>query len=303
MATLCGLGASSLTGAQRRRLRHKQRTTKKSPRSRSWRVRPELAYCTIRGVPISLLSATHPRPMSGKHWSFARLLATHFWSISAVAGSPPLSRAAAHSTRAERPRFLCRLAWTCARQRGWWALRPGDEPTGDLRLPFSTNEVGAVAERINLFTLVHETAHQLSFNTGMFSRQADVPGVCPKVWQRTSSSGDQVSRMPSAASTGRGWKPCGRLSIGSQLGTFWPTTRAFEGNISNWPMPRLGCSSITCCGPARGNLAFASLSARLRLRTKPSERVKIAEKVLGPLTKLDRELKDEARKYLRESLR
>ena len=30
---------------------------------------------------------------------------------------------------------------------------------------------------MNLFTLVHETAHQLSFNTGMLNRQADLP-VC-----------------------------------------------------------------------------------------------------------------------------
>ena len=32
-------------------------------------------------------------------------------------------------------------------------------------------------ERLNLFTLVHETAHQLSFNTGMFVR-TNVPPLC-----------------------------------------------------------------------------------------------------------------------------
>ena len=37
--------------------------------------------------------------------------------------------------------------------------------------------IAAQAERVNLFTLVHETAHQLSFNTGILNRQADVP-VC-----------------------------------------------------------------------------------------------------------------------------
>ncbi len=31
------------------------------------------------------------------------------------------------------------------------------------------------AERVNLFSLIHETAHMLCFNTGLLSRQADVP--------------------------------------------------------------------------------------------------------------------------------
>ncbi len=48
---------------------------------------------------------------------------------------------------------------------------------------------------------------------------------------------------------------------------------------------------------------FRQFVSETQAANKASERVKIAEKVFGPLTKLDRELKDEARKYLRESLR
>jgi hypothetical protein len=36
-------------------------------------------------------------------------------------------------------------------------------------------ELDAKAESVNTFTLVHETAHLLSFNTGLLSRRADVP--------------------------------------------------------------------------------------------------------------------------------
>jgi hypothetical protein len=38
-------------------------------------------------------------------------------------------------------------------------------------------DFGAGQDKANLFTLVHETTHMLSYNTGLLSRQADVP-VC-----------------------------------------------------------------------------------------------------------------------------
>jgi hypothetical protein len=62
---------------------------------------------------------------------------------------------------------------------------PGDEVGGQYDL--DTNrlvifdfrprraELAADPERVNLFTLVHETTHLLCFNTGLLSRKADVP--------------------------------------------------------------------------------------------------------------------------------
>ena len=44
---------------------------------------------------------------------------------------------------------------------------------------------------------------------------------------------------------------------------------------------------------------FRQYLAEVQGSNKPADRTRIAEKTLGPLAKLDHELKDEARKYLR----
>ena len=69
-------------------------------------------------------------------------------------------------------------------------------------------------------------------------------------------------------------------TTGSRLATCWPMTRRSSRRPSNWPMPRAGCWSITCCGRARDNHGFVNTWPRSRPRTS-RPRLRIAEKVLG----------------------
>jgi hypothetical protein len=155
------------------------------------------------------------------------------------------------------------------------------------------------AQRVNLFTLVHETAHQLSFNTGMLHRQVDLP-LC-------------VSE--GLATYVELWRPGVKNAIG---GVNRPRMDALRQAVDWIPIGDL-LSDDTAFEPKTDQLAYAESwllvhyllranSRQPRFRqfvtevqaaNKKAERLQIAEKVLGPLTKLDHELKGEARKYLR----
>ena len=53
--------------------------------------------------------------------------------------------------------------------------------------------IAAEADRVNLFTLVHETAHQLSFNTGILNRQGRAALMrVGRAWRPMSSSGGRA---------------------------------------------------------------------------------------------------------------
>ncbi|MGO8897364.1 MAG: DUF1570 domain-containing protein [Isosphaeraceae bacterium] len=159
--------------------------------------------------------------------------------------------------------------------------------------------IAARAERVNLFTLVHETAHQLSFNTGILNRQVDLP-VC-------------VSE--GLATYVELWRPGAKNAIG---GVNRPRIEALRQAV-DWI--RIGELLVddTAFEPKTEQLAYAeswllvhyllrASSRQPRFRqylaevqgsNKPADRTRIAETTLGPLAKLDHELKDEARKYLR----
>jgi len=157
----------------------------------------------------------------------------------------------------------------------------------------------AQAERVNLFTLVHETAHQLSFNTGILNRQVDLP-VC-------------VSE--GLATYVELWRPGVKNAIG---GVNRPRIEALRQAV-DWIQIGDLLADDTALEPKTAQLAYAeswllvhyllrASSRQPRFRqylaevqgsNKPADRPRIAEKTLGPLAKLDHEVKDEARKYLR----
>jgi hypothetical protein len=155
------------------------------------------------------------------------------------------------------------------------------------------------AERINLFTLVHEVAHQLSFNTGMLRRQVDLP----------------LCLSEGLATYVELWRPGVKNSIG---GVNRPRVEDLRRAV-NWIQIGDLISDDTAFDKKTEHLAYAEswvlvhylLRAKLRqpqfrqfvaevqLANKGSERLRIAERSLGPLAKLDHELKDEARRYLK----
>jgi Protein of unknown function (DUF1570) len=159
--------------------------------------------------------------------------------------------------------------------------------------------LGAQAERVNLFTLVHETAHQLSYNTGILNRQANLP-LC-------------ISE--GLATYVELWRPKLKNAIG---GVNRPRMEALRQAV-DWVVIGDLLADDTAFEPKTWQLAYAeswllvhyllrASSRQPRLRqylaevqgsNKPADRTRIVEKVLGPLPKLDREIKEEARKYLR----
>jgi hypothetical protein len=158
----------------------------------------------------------------------------------------------------------------------------------------------AAAERLNLFTLVHETAHQLSFNMGLFDRK-NPPPLClseglatyVELWRpgiKNSIGGINRPRLK-ALREAQDWIPTADLLNGD---------RAFEGEseqlayAESWLLVHHFLRSSARLPRWRDYLAT------IRAGTKPLDGLETAEKALGPLAKLDRELKEEARKYFRD---
>jgi Protein of unknown function (DUF1570) len=157
-------------------------------------------------------------------------------------------------------------------------------------------ELGEQAERVNLFTLVHETAHQLSFNTGMLNRRSDLP-----LWA-----------LEGLATYVEMWRPGIKGSIG---GENLPRLRALRESEDWIPIADL-LADDKAFQPQTEQLAYAeswllvhfmlrSVGRRARFRNfltqaqgvKKPDRLRIAEKTLGPLDRLEREVKHEAQKY------
>jgi hypothetical protein len=157
----------------------------------------------------------------------------------------------------------------------------------------------AQAERVNLFTLVHETAHQLSFNTGIFRRQADIP----------------LCILEGLATYAELWRLNAKNAIG---GVNRPRLEALR-DAQDWiAIPDL-IADDRAFEPESEQLAYAEswllfhglMTTRARLprlceylgrmnvAKKSDDRLAIAEKSLGPLKTLDGEIKRSARKYLR----
>jgi len=166
----------------------------------------------------------------------------------------------------------------------------------------------ADAERVNSFALVHETTHLLCFNTGILSRQADVP--------KCVSEG--------LATFFELWRPKARSAVGS---TNRPRLMALlleQQNGEPWiPLVELVKDDDRIDDPETEQLAYAESwllvhfllkkeawlprfrayleDEKARLQDPAAGRVKYAESKLGPLATLDRELKKHAREVLGRS--
>jgi hypothetical protein len=167
----------------------------------------------------------------------------------------------------------------------------------DYRAQRANLAVGA--ERVNLFTLVHETAHQLCFNTGIADRDSDVP-LC-------------ISE--GLATYVELWRPGVKNAIG---GVNQPRLQVLRG-VADWiPIADL-MADDKAFDEKTGQLAYAEswllvhyflrsqnrvprfreYLALIRGEKQKAHRLPVAEKALGSMSKLDKLVKDEARMYLR----
>jgi hypothetical protein len=169
-------------------------------------------------------------------------------------------------------------------------FRPGQPP-------------GSGAERINTFTLVHETTHLLAYNTGLLALDRD-PGKCVaegvatyfEMWRKTANV------------------PVGRVNR-PRLDAIRAATRAGDDWID---LPRLLTQDALFDDPDTAQLAYGQswllmyhlLTASRSLwpaivgwfddmRTASGDRVAILEKRLGPVDKLDDTLRRLARELMR----
>jgi len=165
--------------------------------------------------------------------------------------------------------------------------------------------IQASETRKNLFSLVHETAHQLSFNTGLLNAENDVPlciseGIATYVelWQprvKNAIGGTNAPRMQGLLQSTESEDPWIRLS------ELLADDKAFEdpktvqlAYAESWLLVHHLLRTPSRLPRFREYLAASSQPS------KPEDRVKLAEKFLGSLTKLDREVKNKARRLVRE---
>lgn len=158
--------------------------------------------------------------------------------------------------------------------------------------------LAAHAERVNLFALVHETAHQLTFNTGILDREGDLPlaileglATYVEMWRpRTKNAvgGVNLPRLE-ALRQSDDWIPVADLLAGDKA--FEPQTEQLayaESWLLVHYMLRLSARRAR----------FRDYLAQAQRGKGRADRLKIAEEMLGPLDRLDHELKAEGRKYL-----
>ena len=98
----------------------------------------------------------------------------------------------------------------------------------DFRPTSDRDDLQADPERVNLLALVHETTHLLCFNTGLLSRQTDVPdwvseglATYVELWQKNKRPATPIG------SVNRPWLLCLRAvtELDSRSQTWLPTTR------------------------------------------------------------------------------
>jgi hypothetical protein len=164
----------------------------------------------------------------------------------------------------------------------------------------------ANAERVNLFSLIHETAHLLCFNTGLLSRKADVP-VC-------------ISE--GLATFVEMWRPGQKTSLSSiNRPRLQALVEASDGPESWIPIAELLADDDRVQGPKSHQLAYAEswLLVHYLIKTPAQlpkfqaylsdlpegdqtaeQRVKYAKEHLGSLDKLDRDLQRYAKSLIRK---
>ena len=171
---------------------------------------------------------------------------------------------------------------------GHYDLAGNYQVTFDSRVG-ATGPAG-LAERVNSFTLVHETIHHLTYNTGVLDRASVVPtaiseglATFAETWRpRKRGEIGQTNRLRLDARRGARWIPVARLLTEDALFEA-PETRdvayAEAYLLTSWFLK----------DPARTRRFVAYLDA-LRKKPAPKEREAVARQHLGDLKQLDGQL-------------
>ena len=165
----------------------------------------------------------------------------------------------------------------------------------DFREP-GANPKAAIPEQDNTLVLVHETIHQLTFNTGLLDLRADTP-LC-------------ISE--GLATFGETWTPRTRSGLGANNSR---RRKAYEEERKKgvrWiPVPRLFADDRSLTDAETEQMGYAGswllvskllkdpvrlpkfrdYLAELRTHPDPSKRIEVATRHLGDLDKLDREIR------------
>ncbi|MGC8640526.1 MAG: DUF1570 domain-containing protein [Isosphaeraceae bacterium] len=154
------------------------------------------------------------------------------------------------------------------------------------------------AEQDNLLALVHETAHQLTFNTGMLDRGGNLPlavleglATYVEVWRprvRNGIGGVNLRRLE-ALRQSDDWIPVADLLADDKA--FDPETEQLA-YAESWLFVHYMLRSGLRHSRFRDYLSQAQ-AAKTR-----DQRLRVAERTLGSLERLEHELKIEGRKYL-----
>jgi hypothetical protein len=154
-----------------------------------------------------------------------------------------------------------------------------------------------MAERANTLALVHETTHQLTFNTGVLERGSDVPrciseGLATYAETRRpdASKGrigdvneDRLKVLVDASQSGQEWPPLVQLLCEDKL---------FEdGQTEQLAYAKSWLFTHAFLNSAQGRLrAFRDYLDVLRRRTDANNRFGDATDILGDLDKIDADL-------------
>jgi hypothetical protein len=172
----------------------------------------------------------------------------------------------------------------------------------DFRPTSDEIDLQADPQRVNLLALVHETTHLLCFNTGLLSRQTDVPdwvseglATYVELWQRKKPA-------TSIGTVNRPWLQCLRASrswivipdLVADDKTFWDEKTQQLSYGESWLLVHYLMKTDAQFPKFRAYLAELPPQGQ----GTAANRVALAEKHLGSLKKLDRELADRYLKRL-----
>jgi len=170
--------------------------------------------------------------------------------------------------------------------------------------------LAAGANRVNLFTLVHETAHLLSYNTGLLSRKRDVPDCISEgfatffeMWRpaaqqrakrRTPVGAINRPRLQALVEAGdfkKSWQPIGSLIQKDEL--LRPEDTRQVGYAESWLLIHYLLTTPAELPRLKGYLSALPPIAQA------GKREQTAEQLLGPFDKLDHALQSHARRQWR----
>ena len=165
----------------------------------------------------------------------------------------------------------------------------------DFRGP-GANPKAPIPEQDNTLALVHETIHQLTFNTGLLDRKADVP-LC--ISEGLATFGETWSPRTKSGLGATNLRRLKGLDLGRQQGVKWiPISRLLaEDKLLNDEKTQQTAYAeswllVSKLMKDRTRLPkFRDYLAALRQKPDPGRRIEIATSHLGDLDKLDKEVR------------